>query len=103
MRYLSVCSGIEAASCAWQPGRDAMSDAFEVGQTVVLRHDIIDPADDCHPALLCGKAGDEVVIRYAATFGGFDWYVSHAHRTDAAFAVKNEEIERPTTSPERSE
>lgn len=75
-----------------------MSAAFEVGQTVVLRHDIIDPADDCHPALLCGKAGDEVVIRYASTFGAFDWYVSHAHRTDAAFAVKSHEIERAAMS-----
>ena len=70
-----------------------MSTDFEAGQTVVLRRDIIDPADDCHPSLLCGKAGDEVVIRYAATFGDFDWYVSHPHRTDAAFAVKGDEIE----------
>jgi hypothetical protein len=70
-----------------------MNTAFEVGQTVVLRHDIIDPADDCHPSLLCAKAGDEVVIRYPSKFGTFDWYVSHAHRTDAAFAVKSDEIE----------
>lgn len=70
--------------------------AFEVGQAVRLRRDIIDPADDCHPSLLCGKAGDEVVIRRASTFGSFDWYVSHAHRTDASFAVTNDEITRAT-------
>ncbi|MCY0854316.1 hypothetical protein [Cupriavidus sp. D39] len=80
-----------------------MSATFEVGQTVVLRHDIIDPADDCHPSSLCGKGGDEVVIRYASSFGAFDWYVSHAHRTDAAFAVTSNEIEAASQAEKKGE
>ena len=66
---------------------------YNNGDRVVALQDLVMPANDEHPTLLCASMGDVLVIRDAAFETEYPWVVSHENVDDGWFGVKSHEIE----------
>lgn len=64
-----------------------------IGDIVFIKQDIIEHANECHPASGLACRGDVVVIRKESSIKTNEsWLVSHPSRTDNCFRVSRDEI-----------
>lgn len=67
--------------------------SYEVGDTVVATHDIIQDASGDWPRSKLAEKGDELIVRSTARHG-FVAYVSHPAITTGSFGVYGDEIRK---------
>jgi hypothetical protein len=77
-----------------------------VGDAVMLRADLYEGPDDCHPGGYLAKKGEKLIVRKVKTDYALPWSdplcvnVSHEDRTDGlTFAVRQSEIEPWRVTP----
>jgi hypothetical protein len=64
-----------------------------VGSKVIMKRDLYEGPDDCHPGGYLAKKGDRLIVREIRDAGQWPFKVSHEDRTDGlTFGVSQDEI-----------